>query len=226
MGVFGFGGTFTQPGDQVIGGDDPLLGPLADHGGPTQTHALLPGSPAIDAGDPDIVAGENDVPEFDQRGSAYTPVFDAYDIGGERIDIGAFELNTVIPPPEFLGDYNHNNKVDAADYTVLANNVGHRIAKFHGADGSGNGIIDRDDHLVWKAHYGEVPQGRAARLSAAEGPTTAVRASISEPATSAVSAPSSAVAGAAAVAVETAALPIAAAVADGISAAGSSRTRG
>jgi hypothetical protein len=29
---------------------DPLLGPLADNGGPTLTHALLPGSPAIDAG--------------------------------------------------------------------------------------------------------------------------------------------------------------------------------
>ena len=29
---------------------DPLLGPLADNGGPTLTHSLLPGSPAIDAG--------------------------------------------------------------------------------------------------------------------------------------------------------------------------------
>jgi len=29
---------------------DPLLGPLADNGGPTKTHALLPGSPALDAG--------------------------------------------------------------------------------------------------------------------------------------------------------------------------------
>ena len=29
---------------------DPLLGPLQDNGGPTHTHALLPGSPAIDAG--------------------------------------------------------------------------------------------------------------------------------------------------------------------------------
>jgi len=29
---------------------DPRLGALADNGGPTQTHALLPGSPAIDHG--------------------------------------------------------------------------------------------------------------------------------------------------------------------------------
>ena len=41
---------------------DPLLGPLADNGGPTLTHALLPGSPAINAGDPTAVAGVGGVP--------------------------------------------------------------------------------------------------------------------------------------------------------------------
>jgi hypothetical protein len=40
------------------------LGPLADNGGPTPTHALLPGSPAIDAGD------DVDCPPADQRGVA------------------------------------------------------------------------------------------------------------------------------------------------------------
>ena len=44
------GGYLNGPGDQV--NTDPLLGPLQDNGGPTFTHALLPGSPAIDAGDP------------------------------------------------------------------------------------------------------------------------------------------------------------------------------
>jgi len=34
------------PGD--LAGTDPMLGPLADNGGPTPTYALLPGSPAID----------------------------------------------------------------------------------------------------------------------------------------------------------------------------------
>jgi len=37
-------------------GQDPRLGPLADNGGPTATHALLAGSPAIDAGSP-LAAG-------------------------------------------------------------------------------------------------------------------------------------------------------------------------
>jgi hypothetical protein len=204
IGVFGFGGTFTQPGDQVIDDADPLLGLLADNGGPTQTHALLPGSPAIDAGDPDMVAGENEVPEFDQRGPAYTRVFDAYDIGGERIDIGAFELDTIIPAPEFVGDYNHNDLVDAADYTVWRNNVGQIVAKFHGADGNGDGIIDRDDYLVWKAHYGEVPQGAGSATSAAQAPASTAAPSVSQPAAPAVNAALSAFADAAAVPIETA----------------------
>jgi hypothetical protein len=42
------GGFLTGPGDQI--NTDPLLGPLQDNGGPTFTHALLPGSPAIGVG--------------------------------------------------------------------------------------------------------------------------------------------------------------------------------
>ena len=34
---------------------DPFLGPLAANGGPTETHALLPGSDAIDMGNPDLI---------------------------------------------------------------------------------------------------------------------------------------------------------------------------
>jgi hypothetical protein len=41
---------------------DPLLGPLGDQGGPTQTMALLAGSPALDTGDP------NQAGTLDQRG--------------------------------------------------------------------------------------------------------------------------------------------------------------
>src|SRR5262249_60978306 len=43
----------SQPTDQIGTPTvpiDPLLGPLVDNGGPTFTHALLPGSPAIDQG--------------------------------------------------------------------------------------------------------------------------------------------------------------------------------
>ena len=46
-------GYLNGPGDQI--NIDPMLGPLQDNGGPTFTHALLPGSPAIDSGDPNFV---------------------------------------------------------------------------------------------------------------------------------------------------------------------------
>ena len=82
-------------GGPVHGVIDPLLGPLADNGGfelpdgsHILTHALLPGSPAINAGDLSAVAGMNGVSEFDQRGEPFGRI-----VGG-RIDIGAFEYQT------------------------------------------------------------------------------------------------------------------------------------
>jgi hypothetical protein len=73
------GGYLTGPGDQI--NTDPLLGPLQDNGGPTFTHALLPGSPAIDAGDPNFTPP----PFHDQRGLCFHRVFNG------RIDVGSFE---------------------------------------------------------------------------------------------------------------------------------------
>ncbi|HEY3391135.1 MAG TPA: choice-of-anchor Q domain-containing protein, partial [Lacipirellulaceae bacterium] len=72
-------------GGPVHGAIDPLLSPLAANGGPTMTHALLPGSPAINAGDLNAKAGEGGVPLYDQRGEPFGRVVNG------RIDIGAFE---------------------------------------------------------------------------------------------------------------------------------------
>jgi hypothetical protein len=58
---------------------DPLLGPLQDNGGPTLMHALLSGSPAIDAGNNDYAT------DWDQRGDGFPRIVN------EIIDIGAFE---------------------------------------------------------------------------------------------------------------------------------------
>ncbi len=69
---------FTAAGDIV--GADPLLAPLADNGGATQTMALAPTSPAIDA------AASAACPPTDQRG-VLRPA-------GSGCDIGAFELAT------------------------------------------------------------------------------------------------------------------------------------
>lgn len=56
---------------------DPRIGPLADNGGPSRTHALLAGSPAIDA------ASQADCPPRDQRGVMRPQ--------GSGCDIGSYE---------------------------------------------------------------------------------------------------------------------------------------
>jgi hypothetical protein len=66
---------FASTGDLV--NTDPLLGPLEDNGGPTFTHALLEGSPAINAGDSVGVSTD------DQRG--YPRIWNG------TVDIGAYE---------------------------------------------------------------------------------------------------------------------------------------
>ncbi|MFC1777574.1 choice-of-anchor Q domain-containing protein [Pseudomonadota bacterium] len=69
-------GTCATDAVNLVTGD-PLLGPLQDNGGLTPTHALLTGSPAIDAGDSTECAAK------DQRG---------IDRNSASCDIGAFEI--------------------------------------------------------------------------------------------------------------------------------------
>ena len=64
-----FGCKFVGHGDTDLVDLDPLLGQLSWNGGKTMTHALLPGSPAIDAGDPNgCVDGAGNDLGRDQRG--------------------------------------------------------------------------------------------------------------------------------------------------------------
>ncbi len=83
------GGPYTGSFNFI--GGDPLLGPLQDNGGPTFTHALLPGSPAIDQGK--NFSGS----ATDQRGFARPVDFAAIAnaAGGDGSDIGAFEVQTL-----------------------------------------------------------------------------------------------------------------------------------
>ena len=72
--------TITDAGGNLFG-LDPLLGPLANNGGPTLTHLPAANSPVLNAGDPAFAPP----PATDQRG-------DPRVVGGQ-VDIGAVELN-------------------------------------------------------------------------------------------------------------------------------------
>ena len=107
--------TFTSNGENVLGsgftcvlgasdlpaGTDPDLGTLTDNGGPTLTHALLAGSPAIGAGSCAVEIAPPGAPPVletfleDQRGAPRP------DPPGGDCDIGAFESHD---GPVFPGD--------------------------------------------------------------------------------------------------------------------------
>ena len=81
------GGYLTSPGDQI--NTDPMLGPLQENGGPTFTHELLAGSPAINSGDPSFTPP----PLYDQRGPSFDRVVNG------RVDVGSFEVQSPTPTP-------------------------------------------------------------------------------------------------------------------------------
>lgn len=98
-------GTLTSAGNNLIGDDSgilggllisdlinvsPQLGPLADNEGATQTHALLPGSPAIDAANALTAAA------LDQQGISRPQ--------GAAADIGSFELTGTNSAPIAVND--------------------------------------------------------------------------------------------------------------------------
>ena len=80
------GGEDCGPRAEDIVTADPGVGPLADNGGPTRTHALLPGSPAI---------------ETAAQGCAAIPTDQRYVTRpqGSHCDIGAFEFAGFVVPP-------------------------------------------------------------------------------------------------------------------------------
>lgn len=83
------GGNLSFPDSTCPGiNSDPMLGPLQNNGGPTETMAPGPGSPAIDAGD-DATCAAPPVNNLDQRGIARS--------WHPHCDIGAVEQE----PPTF-----------------------------------------------------------------------------------------------------------------------------
>jgi hypothetical protein len=80
-----------------------MLGPLTNNGGPTETHALLAGSPAINTSTNPVASFTGNA--YDQRGPGFARVVDGV------ADIGAFEVQappapgpeSVLITPKFTG---------------------------------------------------------------------------------------------------------------------------
>jgi Domain of unknown function (DUF5050)/Thrombospondin type 3 repeat len=145
-------GSLNATGDQI--NKEPKLGSLADNGGPTKTHALLPGSPAIDKGNnPDALT-------TDQRGPGFARTFNdpAISNAGDGTDSGAYEYKDTdgdgvedfrdncpsTPNPEkiaFTSFRDGNFEVyvmnaDGSNPTNLTNNAARDLAPSFSPDGS------------------------------------------------------------------------------------------
>src|SRR5438093_13256540 len=113
----------------------------AGYGGPTETHAFLPGSPAIDTGD------NATCPATDQRGVSRP--FDGDGDGEAVCDIGAYESH------HCLADVNGDGVIDASDVRLVARSM-HTLPGStrwnDAADVNGDGLVDTTDlHAVLHA---------------------------------------------------------------------------
>jgi hypothetical protein len=125
---------------------NPLLGPLANNRGPTQTHGLLPGSPTLDAGD--------STETTDQRGEVrpidLAGVANATD--GDGSDMGAYEAQA-----EPSADFVDNNIIDGFDFLAWQRGFGLTVGAVR-SDGNSDddGDVDASDLAAWEATFGEV----------------------------------------------------------------------
>jgi hypothetical protein len=142
----------------------PGLVPLANNGGTTLTHLLLPNSPAINMGDPTILPGGHD-----QRGVPFARVSQG------RLDMGAVEfIETDFDGDELFGcadvdalvaeivagtndpalDLNSDafvNQDDLATWLAVAGYANIHEA-YRPGDANLDGLVDEADFLIWSAN--------------------------------------------------------------------------
>ena len=93
----------------------------------------------------------------------YTLYLSDEDLPGEQFQTLSLEL---VAEVILAGDYNRDNVVNAADYSVWRDSLGANVTAYGGADGSGNMLVDLDDYQVWKDHFGESTGSGAGGASA------------------------------------------------------------
>jgi FG-GAP-like repeat len=130
IGTGGSGGLTNGSNGNLVGVSNPGLGALANNGGPTQTIALLAGSPAIDAGSNALATAAGIT--IDQRGAMRGPAGLA---AGANVDIGAYEASSsylvtstnidgdVGTLPAAIGWANVNSNVNPANTPLNANTM-------------------------------------------------------------------------------------------------------
>lgn len=105
-------------GNQV-GVADPKLDTLKNNGGRVKTHALLSGSPAIDAGNGTFVTASTDA-----RGTPFVRTVDGDGNGSVVVDIGAFELQSADLTIALASGGPFNQGQANASYGITVTNVG------------------------------------------------------------------------------------------------------
>ncbi len=148
---FDFFGTLTSLGYNIIGNiqDTNIIGtmtgnilnvaanlaPLANNGGPTMTHSLFGGSPALNAGGNALALDENVQPTTtDQRGAGFSRIF------GTAVDIGSFESGN---PLNLTVDTTGDNG-SLSDCTTAASDCSLRGAISRANSSTGNDTITLD----------------------------------------------------------------------------------
>jgi hypothetical protein len=128
-----------SPGNTSCGFDlpsaDPMLEPLADNGGPTETQALVASSPAVDA-----VPAAKCPTKVDQRGEPRP------DNGKSVCDVGAFELQDPPVAPAITNVAAATFQVDKpGDFTVTATGLPAPALSATGALPGGVSFVDNGD---------------------------------------------------------------------------------
>ncbi|MGO9463201.1 MAG: Ig-like domain repeat protein, partial [Isosphaeraceae bacterium] len=155
-------GTLSSSGDNLLGVGDPGIGRLGNNGGPTQTIALLAGSPAIGAGSVALAVdpSTNQPLAYDQRGAGFPRIVNG------TVDIGAFERPTTIGSPTVY------TVTDASNSTSDTGSLPYAIAQSDTNPNLAGSIIEFDPTVFSASTPQTITLTGTLELSEPSGPIT------------------------------------------------------